>query len=133
MNSKFPLHRRTLLRGLGVSLALPCLDAMRTAQAASASVANPTPIRMAWVFFPNGTNAARWLPEGEGRDWKVSSSLEPLAELRDDFLVLRGLAQRNAASLGDGPGDHALGENPAKHLGKKGYDVDFHSGDSASL
>ncbi|MFO0924534.1 MAG: DUF1552 domain-containing protein [Pirellulales bacterium] len=126
MNSKFPLHRRTLLRGLGVSLALPCLDAMRTAQAASASVANPTPIRMAWVFFPNGTNAARWLPEGEGRDWKVSSSLEPLAELRDDFLVLRGLAQRNAASLGDGPGDHArsaaaflTGAHPFKTAGSK--------------
>lgn len=126
MNSKFPLHRRTVLRGLGVSLALPWLDAMRTAQAASALVANATPIRMAWVFFPNGTNAARWLPEGEGRDWKVSSSLEPLAELRDDFLVLRGLAQRNAASLGDGPGDHArsaaaflTGAHPFKTAGSK--------------
>jgi hypothetical protein len=81
---------------------------------------------MAWIFFPNGTNADRWLPEGEGVDWKVTPSLEPLADLRSDFLVLRGLAQNNAAALGDGPGDHArsaaaflTGAHPYKTAGSR--------------
>jgi hypothetical protein len=81
---------------------------------------------MAWIFFPNGTNADRWLPEGEGTDWKLTPSLEPLADLRSDFLVLRGLAQNNAAALGDGPGDHArsaaaflTGAHPYKTAGSR--------------
>jgi hypothetical protein len=65
------------------------------------------PVRLAWVFFPNGTNPDRWMPETPGRDWEIKPSLEPLRELKGDISVLSGLAQVNARSLGDGPGDHA--------------------------
>ncbi len=120
------LSRRTLLRGVGVSLALPCLDLMKPAVAAIAENGTSPPTRLAWVFFPNGTNAERWFPKGKGTDWELSPSLEPLAECKGDFNVLRGLAQVNAQSLGDGPGDHArsaaaflTGAHPYKTAGSK--------------
>lgn len=120
------LNRRTLLRGMGVALALPNLHLMRPAAAASASSAAATPTRLAWVFFPNGTNADKWFPSGTGTDWTLSPGLEPLAECKGDFNVLKGLAQVNAQSLGDGPGDHArsaaaflTGAHPYKTAGSK--------------
>ncbi len=119
------ISRRTLLRGVGVSLALPALQIMRP-EVALASEAGKAPVRLAWIFFPNGTNAASWLPSGSGKDWELSPSLAPLANQRDDFNVLRGLAQVNAQSLGDGPGDHArsaaaflTGAHPYKTDGSK--------------
>lgn len=109
-----------------MSLALPCLDVMKPAVAAFAENATSPPTRLAWVFFPNGTNAERWFPKGKGTDWELSPSLEPLAECKGDFNVLRGLAQVNAQSLGDGPGDHArsaaaflTGAHPYKTAGSK--------------
>ncbi len=120
------LNRRTLLRGLGVALALPSLNLMRPAVAAIADNAPSAPTRLAWVFFPNGTNAERWFPKGKGTEWELSPSLEPLAECKADFNVMRGLAQVNAQSLGDGPGDHArsaaaflTGAHPFKTAGSK--------------
>lgn len=120
------LNRRTLLRGMGVALALPNLHLMRPAAAASASSAAAAPTRLAWVFFPNGTNADKWFPSGTGTDWTLSPGLEPLAECKGDFNVLKGLAQVNAQSLGDGPGDHArsaaaflTGAHPYKTAGSK--------------
>ncbi|MFM8172943.1 MAG: DUF1552 domain-containing protein [Pirellulaceae bacterium] len=117
------VSRRTLLRGLGVSMALPWLPSLAPRVRGAAPTA---PVRMAWIFFPNGTNADRWLPDGEGTDWKLTPSLEPLADLRSEFLVLRGLAQNNAAALGDGPGDHArsaaaflTGAHPYKTAGSR--------------
>jgi hypothetical protein len=120
------IHRRTLLRGLGVSLALPSLNLMKPASAILESQSS-TPTRLAWVFFPNGTNAERWFPkQGSGTDWELSPSLEPLAPVKGEINVLRGLAQVNAQSLGDGPGDHArsaaaflTGAHPFKTDGSK--------------
>jgi len=108
-HSSTRIHRRTVLRqiglhGLAASMALPMLDAMRPALAAEAS---QKPVRLAWIFFPNGTNADRWAPKGSGSQWELSPTLEPLADCRNDFSVMKGLAQVNAQSLGDGPGDHA--------------------------
>ena len=120
------LNRRTLLRGLGVSLALPTLNLMQPAMAAIGESKAGSPTRLAWVFFPNGTNSERWFPKGKGTEWELSPSLEPLAECKADFNVLRGLAQVNAQSLGDGPGDHArsaaaflTGAHPVKTAGTK--------------
>ncbi len=131
------LDRRTVLRAFGASIALPMLEVMRTAQAAEAAT---TPVRLAWVFFPNGTNADRWFPKGSGTEWEWSPSLEPLADHRNDLNVLRGLAQVNAQSLGDGPGDHArsasaflTGAHPFKTDGEKirvGRSVDQIAADS---
>ncbi len=115
-----PLNRRTFLRGLGASVALPALPSLAAAEQVKA------PVRLAWVFFPNGTNFERWTPEGEGPDWKPSETLAALGEARRDVLVLSGLAQRNAEPQGNGPGDHArsgatflTGVHPRKALGAR--------------
>ena len=119
------IDRRTMLRAMGVSLALPSLQIM-TNTPLVASEAVSAPVRLAWVFFPNGTNYDRWLPKGSGTDWEFSPTLAPLADNRNDFNVLKGLAQVNAQSLGDGPGDHArsaaaflTGAHPYKTAGSK--------------
>lgn len=103
------VSRRSVLRGLGVAMGMPLLEAMapRTSVLRAAEAIKKPPVRLAWVFFPNGTNPQQWEPTREGADWDMKPSLEPLAEMRQDFSIISGLAQVNARSLGDGPGDHA--------------------------
>lgn len=121
------IHRRSLLRGAGVALALPMLEAMQLpSKLSAASKAVEPTVRLAWVFFPNGTHSDRWLTAAEGESWKVTPSLEPFTDLRSDVSVLRGLAQSNAKALGDGPGDHArsaaaflTGAHPFKTAGSR--------------
>jgi len=91
------INRRTLLRGAGVALALPWLEAMGSA----ASVATKQPKRMAVLYMPNGVNVNAWSPEGTGRDFKLSSTLEPLAPFKDKVLVLQNL-WNEASKDGDG-------------------------------
>lgn len=121
------ISRRTVLRGTGAALGLPMLELMTpraSLLAAKNQTASKHPLRLAWVFFPNGTNPERWQPESEGKDWEIKDSLEPLREFKSDLTVLSGLAQVNARSLGDGPGDHArsaaaflTGAHPVKTSG----------------
>ena len=100
-----PLSRRFFLRGTGVAMALPMLDAMQPRVAAAAD--EKPPVRSAFVFFPNGTNIGEWKPKGFGRKYRMSPSLASLEPYRDDILMLSGLAQDGARSHGDGGGDHA--------------------------
>lgn len=127
------IDRRLFLRGAGSAIALPLLDAMGPGAATASTLAKVTsgnaetaPVRLAWVFFPNGCNYKKWTPQGEGTDWKPSPTLEPLQAVRDKLLVLTGLAHENAESLGDGPGDHArsaatflTGAHPFKTAGSR--------------
>jgi hypothetical protein len=101
-----PISRRTLLQGLGVSLALPLLEAMgpRSVFAAEAPVA---PVRMAFMYVPNGMHMETWTPAQEGTGYELPWTLEPLAALKSDFNVLTGLTQQKAFANGDGGGDHA--------------------------
>ncbi len=101
------LSRRAVLRGLGTSIALPFLDSMVPAFAASRRLIEKTPRRMAFVYIPNGAIMQDWTPEKTGADYDFKSILQPLEPFRDDLSVLSGLAQRNGYALGDGPGDHA--------------------------
>jgi hypothetical protein len=101
------ISRRTVLRGAGAALGLPALELMQSRATVAADGKSSSPVRLAWVFFPNGTNPERWMPEQTGREWEIKPSLEPLQELRDEISIVSGLAQVNARSLGDGPGDHA--------------------------
>ena len=103
------LNRRTFLRGAGALVSLPLLEKMSLARAAAATqgAEAASPVRLAWVFFPNGTIPEQWQPKTEGKDWEITPSLEPLAPYKDDFSIYTGLAQNNARSLGDGAGDHA--------------------------
>ena len=99
-----PIDRRTVLRGLGAAIALPWLDAMG-ALAAPAKAA--TPARMAFLYVPNGKNMADWTPTAEGPLGDLPPILQPLASLKDEFLVLTGLTADKARAHGDGGGDHA--------------------------
>ena len=93
-------------------MALPWLEAMSTSVAGAAStVAASTgggpPVRLAFLFVPNGVHAPHWAPTGTGTDWTPSHLLKPLERVREHVSVLSGLAHHNAKALGDGPGDHA--------------------------
>lgn len=106
--SQRQFHRRTVLRGIGTGLAMPLMDIMLPTKAAVAAgaVAN-APVRMACLFFANGAIMDKWRPTGEGKNYELSQTLAPLADLKDDFLVLEGLTQHHARANGDGAGDHA--------------------------
>ena len=80
------LNRRTLLRGAGAALGLPWMEAM----AAPAGGSKP-PVRMAALYMPNGVHPDMWTPEGDKRDFKLSPTLSPLADLQDQLLVLTNL------------------------------------------
>lgn len=130
------ISRRTLLRGLGTGIALPVLDAMlpRLAVAGLNGPADKLPIRMAFVYVPNGKNMKHWTPDQEGRDYALTSTLEPLKELKNDFSILTGLTCDKARANGDGAGDHAramsaflTGRQPKKTSGadiRAGISVD---------
>lgn len=83
------LSRRTVLRGAGVTLALPWLEAMSPAFAA-ASAGGP-PKRFAWVYIPNGVVQEAWHPGTAGRDWELTPSLQPLLRFRESLNVFTGL------------------------------------------
>jgi hypothetical protein len=92
MNSPgFPISRRTMLRGVGATLALPWLEAMMPRRALASSTASKPPVRMAALYMPNGVNPHKWTPEGEGHEFQLSPTLEPLADLKSDVLVLTNL------------------------------------------
>jgi hypothetical protein len=104
--TKRALPRRTFLRGMGATVAIPFLDAM--VPALSARAVKPT-IRLGFVYIPNGTIQPMWVPAATGKNFELSPILSPLAPLRDRITVLSGLAHRQADNLGDGNGDHARG------------------------
>ncbi|MEM9587613.1 MAG: DUF1552 domain-containing protein [Planctomycetota bacterium] len=102
------LSRRTLLRGAGLALGLPALEAMTPmASSAFASEATTAPVRMACIFFPNGAIMPKWKPTGSQHDWQLSETLKPLAAHQSKLNVISGLAHDNGRSNGDGAGDHA--------------------------
>ncbi len=107
MITKKYLPRRTFLRGTGTALALPFLDSMVPAFAATQkSAANPG-IRLGFMYVPNGIIESSWLPAAEGAGFAFNGTMKALEPFRDHTLVLSNLAQINGRSLGDGPGDHA--------------------------
>lgn len=103
-----PLSRRTMLKGLGVSLALPLLESMGTHHLfAGEAAAAAAPSRLAFMYVPNGIDMENWTPMSDGAGYELPSTLEPLQPFKDSFNVLTGLTQQKAAANGDGPGDHA--------------------------
>ena len=102
------ISRRTVLRGLGTAVALPWLEAMSgPARVLAEGTASGPPLRMAFLYVPNGVHMPAWTPEKTGADFELPPILQALAPYRDYLNVLTGLAQRTAYALGDGPGDHA--------------------------
>src|SRR3982751_4409273 len=85
------LPRRTVLRGLGTTLALPLLNAMVPARARAAPSGAKPVHRFQTFYVPNGMAMRYWSPKGEGSAFELSPILEPLAPFRDQMLVLSGL------------------------------------------
>ena len=114
------LSRRHFLRGVGVSLALPAFDSLRVAGTGAARAAAGTaglpvpattatgaPLRLAFVYVPNGVNLSYWWPKTEGPGCELNRTMQPLEPVKDQVQVISGLDQINATGGKDGPGDHA--------------------------
>jgi hypothetical protein len=99
-NSQLKPSRRRFLRGCSVALALPWMESATSATTRAASVAAP-PVRTAFIYFPNGVWEKAWVPESKGKDYQLSPSLEPIADVKDSVIVLSGLDKKNSHG-GDG-------------------------------
>src|SRR5438094_573829 len=109
--SKMALPRRTFLRGLGVTMALPLLDAMVPALTALGKTAASPVRRLGFIYTPNGATMSAWTPAGEGPALdELSGTLSPLAPFRNQVVVPTGLSQKLAESMGDGNGEHSRGQ-----------------------
>jgi hypothetical protein len=94
--SRKHLDRRTFLRGMGATIALPLLDAMLPARTAlAATAARPMP-RMAFVYFPHGAIMNEWTPLDAGRQFEPGSILEPLVPFKERLTIVSGIENRNA-------------------------------------
>ena len=127
MKTGSKLRRRTFLRGVGTTLALPFLDAMLPSEllVKAHAAGKKFPKRMAFFYVPNGVHMPAWSPAKAGALRELPELLTPLKDLRSHMLVLSGLTQDKARANGDGPGDHArsaaaflTGSQPKKTNGK---------------
>lgn len=107
--------RRGFLRGFGAAVSLPALEAFRPLMAATGAAravgttASGAPLRMAYLYIPNGVNVAKWRPDGTTGGYRMGESFKAMEEHRKDFQIFTGFEQKNATNGGDGPGDHARG------------------------
>lgn len=119
---KKALPRRTFLRGVGATLALPLLDAMVPALTALAATPAAPVRRLGFVFIPMGCDSTRWTPPGQDKLDDLSPILSPLAPVKEQVTVLTNLELRNAY-----PGTHSssnsafLSAAVAKHTESNDY------------
>jgi len=99
---KIALPRRTFIRGIGATLALPLLDAMVPAMSAISRAAP----RFAAIYVGNGANMNDWTPASDGANFAFSPILKPLEAFRDKTIVLTGLDNFPATDQGDSGGQH---------------------------
>jgi hypothetical protein len=137
--SSADLTRRRFLRGLGVTVALPAFASLlpRTvlaSEAPLATTASGAPLRLAFLYVPNGVNVSRWTPRGVGADFQLNDTMKSLVALKEHIQVVSGLEHRNGWAGVDGAGDHAramatilTGARPRKTAGsdiRAGISVD---------
>ena len=105
--TKQALPRRTVLRGIGATVALPFLDAMAPALTATVkTAANPIP-RLGFVYAPNGMFLSNFHPAGAGgRGYATTPILRPLEAFRDQLVVVSGLSNNGVVSPNEGGGVH---------------------------
>src|SRR5262245_50630999 len=95
------MSRRRFLRGVGACIAVPTMASLMSKGALAdiamgpagrmAASASGMPIRMGFVYFPNGAIPSTWWPEGEGRDFILNRTMEPLVKVKDRVQVIGGL------------------------------------------
>src|SRR5687768_6380872 len=90
------MSRRTLLRGAGVAIGLPLLEAM------AEDVRADPPVRLMFIYAPGGFLMNGWAPRGEGAAFDLSETLAPLEPFKSDVLVLGGLDSRDGEEGGNG-------------------------------
>jgi hypothetical protein len=105
--TKMAIPRRTMLRGIGATLALPLLDSMVPALSAIAATPARSPLRLGVVYVPNGMVMQEWTPAAEGANFEFGAAMKALEPFRDRLLVLTGLASTPPASAPNGAGVHA--------------------------
>jgi hypothetical protein len=106
--TKMALPRRTFLRGLGATIALPVLDAMVPALSASAQSAGAPVPRMGFFYVPNGVYLPSFHPEGNGgTDFALTPTLQPLEPFRRQLTVVSGLSNLGLISAKEGGGVHS--------------------------
>ena len=107
MSDPSKVNRRTFLKGLGAAVSLPMLESMIPARAIAAAAAAQPPVRMAFMFVPNGVHMEEWKPVATGAHHNLPRILKPLTPVKRDLCVLSGLTQDKGRANGDGAGDHA--------------------------
>lgn len=105
--TKKALPRRTVLRGIGTTLALPLLEGMVPALTALAKTAAKPINRLSYFYVPNGMIMDKWTPTAEGATFGLTPILEPLAPFRDRIVVLSGLSSKAADVRNEDGGGHA--------------------------
>lgn len=95
-----PLSRRTFLRGAGVTLALPVLNAMTPSSLRAAASPAVPPKRFAFIYTPNGYNQETFLPTQTGRAWTLPAALQPLAPVQSDVTLVTGLDRTYVGGTG---------------------------------
>ena len=94
MISRKALPRRTVLRGIGTTLALPLLDGMVPALTALSRTAARPVKRLGVVYVPNGIVMEQWTPAAAGAGFEMTPTLQPLTPFRDRLLVVSGLSNK---------------------------------------
>jgi hypothetical protein len=130
--TKKHLSRRTMLRGMGVSVALPLLDSMVPAQTPLARTAAASKSRLSCIYVPHGATMYKWTPEKEGAGFEFTETLMPLEKFRDRINVISNTAHPAASGVGSDAGaDHARsaavylsGAHPAKDSIRVGTTID---------
>ncbi|MDB5309012.1 MAG: hypothetical protein JWO38_3214 [Gemmataceae bacterium] len=98
------ISRRTVLKGVGVTVALPWLEALPLVAGETPPGAPAYPRRFAALFMGNGISPKNWWAKGAGAEMQLSKSLEPLASLRPRLNVVSGLFNKHATGVGIHPG-----------------------------
>lgn len=116
------LHRRTFLRGVGATMALPFLDAMTPALAAGSQ---NHPFRVGYVYLPTGRYMENWLPATTGANYETTPTLAPFMPHREQMLVLSGLDVKAGKGSHSGPcASYMTGITPDRKTGAVGISVD---------
>ena len=92
--TKRAIPRRTVLRGVGATVALPLLDSMVPALTAASSTAATSTQRLGVIYVPNGIVMDQWTPAATGASFELTPILQPLARFRDQLLVISGLSNK---------------------------------------
>src|ERR1041384_3652935 len=91
-----PISRRPLLGGAGAGVALPWVETMSPAAPASVENLSEPPLRMMFMFMPNGVRPEHWTPPGDGDNYEITPHLKPLESVKPDFILLENLWNKNS-------------------------------------